>query len=241
MDRVTLFRYFPADSAIHRTDPRIKGIALFLFCILVFRMSLSGGIILLASSLLALAVSKIPLRSIILLFWPFSILFGAILLVQLGNIMEGIVLIFRIVLLILLGHLYTATTTMEETRKSISWLLKPLPRQAGFVISTMLSITLAFIPLLFSQAREIREAQQARNINASMNPLRKIKYFAVQIIITSMEKGEHIGDAMESRCYSRERTIHFPPVRPDSWLFLFLSAAAAAAALLVPYTFELYI
>jgi energy-coupling factor transporter transmembrane protein EcfT len=248
MDRITLFRYFPAESVIHRTDARIKGFALFLFSILIFQLSLTGGLILLVFSIAAFRISRVPFRSFFVLLWPFYILFGVILLTKLflnstgdsriDNLMEGVFLVFRMVLLILLGHLYTSTTTLEETRKSISWVLKPFPREIGFTISTMLSVTLAFIPLLFSHAREIREAQQARNINAAKNPFRRVKFFVTQVIITTLEKGEQIGEAMESRCYSRDRTVYFPPIHLGSWLFLTVTVAAALLALLLPYTFQ---
>ena len=238
MDRLTLFRYFPGNSPFQRIDARIKTASLLLVSFVIFRTTLPGSILLIIGFISLFAVCRTPPRYFLPLLWPFSPLFAVIILTKFllsDDLSGGVILVIRMITLILLGVFYTGTTTFEEIRKSISWFLKPLPGEAGFTISTMVGITLSFIPLIFIQSRKIQEAHISRNIGASGRPFRRIKHFALQAIIGTLEIGDQIGEAMESRCYNSRRSLCFPPVRAASWIFLAIAAVVVLAGVLLPH------
>lgn len=62
MRDVTLGQYYPADSPLHRLDPRVKLIGTLLFIILAFVAQTFIGLALIAAFMLSMAlISKVPI------------------------------------------------------------------------------------------------------------------------------------------------------------------------------------
>src|SRR5690554_3699311 len=63
---ITVGQYYPADSPIHRLDPRTKLVITFLFIIIIFFVRYyTGYIYILAFMMLTIALSKIPVKYIL--------------------------------------------------------------------------------------------------------------------------------------------------------------------------------
>ena len=63
MRDITLGQYFPADSVIHRMDPRVKLISLIAYIILIFCTFNYFSLLLTAAAVLViLALTKVPLK-----------------------------------------------------------------------------------------------------------------------------------------------------------------------------------
>ena len=182
MGNISIGQYLPFDTFIHRLDPRVKIVGVFLYIITIFFVDsflgyLPFGILLLAM----LFVAKIPLKSVFKSLKPLIfiiIITGLInLITTQGSVVftigpvsvtkEGIYrtgfTILRLILIILSTSVLTFTTSPMELTYGLEKLFSPLKR-FGFPageLAMMISISLRFIPTLFDEAQKIRMAQMA--------------------------------------------------------------------------------
>jgi|TARA_B100001971_G_C18186774_1_gene536127 energy-coupling factor transport system permease protein len=114
---------------------------------------------------------------------------------------QGIITVWRFVLLIITAAILTFSTSVSQLVYAIEKLFKPLklvgisPRN----IAVMVSTTIRFIPLLFLETNNIRDAQKSRGAN-----LKKIKHIIGLInalLRRTFGRASNLADAMESRCY----------------------------------------
>ena len=66
LDNMTLGQYYPADSILHRMDPRFKIAAAILFMVAAFLVNTIGGYgMVFAVLVVAVTLSKVPVRVIL--------------------------------------------------------------------------------------------------------------------------------------------------------------------------------
>lgn len=224
---ITIGQYFPADSPIHRLDPRVKLFATFMFIIAVFCVNNFIGFAL-AILMFAAAVRKstIPFRYMmrglkaIFILLIFSVVMNLLLNRQ-GEIVvqfwiititdEGIYtaafLGLRLILLVLGSSLMTLTTTPLQLTDAIEKSMRPLKKIHVPVheIAMMMSIALRFIPILLEETDKIMKAQQARGADfESGNLLQRAKSMVpilVPLFISAFRRADELATAMEARCY----------------------------------------
>ena len=227
MDKMILGRYVPADSILHRMDPRSKLIIIFLFVCIVFfaNNTITYGILLLYT-LSMISLSKIPFRFILnglipilwlVTFTLFIHLFftreGDVL-VNLGwlkiheeGVRQGVFISLRFFLLILVTSLLTLTTTPIEITDGIEYLLAPLKKIKFPVheLALMMSIALRFIPTLMQETDIIMKAQSARGVDFTSGPIKErlkaIIPLLIPLFISSFKRAEELAVAMEARGY----------------------------------------
>lgn len=186
MEKMIFGRYVPADSPIHRMDPRAKLILVFLFVCVVFLANNWLTYVLIGIyTFLMLGLSRIPFRFLyaglkpvlwLVLFTLFLQLFfnrqgnlvfeyGPIKIFDEG-IRQGIFISMRFFFLILMTSLLTLTTTPIEITDGLETLLNPLKKIRFPVheMALMMSISLRFIPTLMQETDKIMKAQIARGV-----------------------------------------------------------------------------
>lgn len=224
---ITLGQYYPADSVIHKLDPRVK-----LFSTLIYIISLfcfKGIAALAVATLFLFAVikaSKVPfkfmvkgLKAIMILmlitalfnlfltpgetvvsFWIFKI-------TKEGAVNAAIMAI-RLTYLILGTSIMTLTTTPNQLTDGLEKSLMPLSKIGVPVhaIAMMMSIALRFIPILIEETDKIMKAQMARGADfESGNLLKKVKSMIpllVPLFISAFRRADDLAMAMEARCYN---------------------------------------
>ena len=218
---MTLGQYYPADSPIHRLDPRTKLIFTFFYMISLFLVKDYPGFIpAVFLFVLTVVLSKVPIKYILkglkpILFIIFLTVFFNILigtgepLVKIGfikitksGIKRGVFIALRLILLMLGTSMMTFTTT-----DAIESVLSPLKiiRIPVHEIAMMMSIALRFIPILLEETDRIIKAQQARGADFESGGLIKrakamIPIF-VPLIISAFRRAFDLAMAMEARCY----------------------------------------
>lgn len=227
MDKMIFGRYVPAESLLHRMDPRSKLLIIFLFVCIVF-IANNGPTygILLVYTLTMLLLSKVPIRFIINGLIPILWLVLFTLLIHLfftreGDLLinwgwfkiyeegvrQGVFISMRFLLLILLTSLLTLTTTPIEITDGIEYLLAPLKKIKFPVheLALMMSISLRFIPTLMQETDIIMKAQTARGVDFSSGPikdrLKAIIPLLIPLFISSFKRAEELAIAMEARGY----------------------------------------
>ena len=262
---IALGQYIPADSFLHRLDPRCKILLTVAAMAVIFACSSFPALALLGLLLpVIIRVSKVPARAVLSSARPVLVLivFTACLhlfwtsgrvIFQFGFIritLEGCLLALRMSLrllyLVLYAGLLTLTTSPSELSDGLESLMSPFSRFGlpAHEIAMMMSIALRFIPTLFEETQRIIKSQKSRGADFDSGGLykRAKAYIPVLIPLFVMvfQRADTLAAAMEARCYrgGRGRVRMFPLAwggRENLAACLFL--AFAALALLVERVF----
>lgn len=227
MEKMIFGRYVPADSAIHRMDPRSKLIIIFLFvCIIFLANNWQTYTLIGIYTFLMLGLSRVPVRFLYGGLKPviWLVLFTLImqllltkqgsLLYKLGpieiheeGVRQGIFISLRFFLLVLMTSLLTLTTTPIEITDGLETLLNPLKKIRFPVheMALMMSISLRFIPTLMQETDKIMKAQIARGVEFASGPIKdRIKAvipLLIPLFVSSFKRAEELAIAMEARGY----------------------------------------
>ncbi len=224
---ITIGQYYPADSVVHRLDPRVKIVCtmVYLFSLFMFQSVLGYTV---ATMFLfgVIKASKVPAKFIlkgmkpILFLLLFTMTFNLFLtkegaeLVSIGflTITEGGVRIavymgLRLALLISGSNIMTLTTTPNALTDGIEKLLHPLNaiKVPVHEIAMMMAIALRFIPILLEETDKIMKAQIARGAELDTGTIiQKAKAMIpvlVPLFVSSFRRAIDLAMAMEARCY----------------------------------------
>lgn len=222
-----LGRYWPADSPVHRSDPRIKVLAVLALSILFLQVGAPG---LAAAAILLMGLSltgKIGWGMLLRTtrpVWPFFIVIflihtlftpGSPILpftsgpftISYEGLYEGAIQVARFVLLVLAASLLTMTTSLSDLSMGLEWLLRPL-KMIGISshnIALMVNMALRFFPTLQEEMKNINEAQLARGAN--FNPgrlsgkIRSMVFIATPLTLNILRRSDELVEAMEARGY----------------------------------------
>ena len=223
---ITLGQYYPANSILHKMDPRAKLVGTMVFIISVFVFHTFPGYAV-ATLFLAgmIIISKVPpkfmfkgLKAIVMLLM-ITVIFNILLtpgkvLWQWGILHvteEGLKLAgrmaIRLTYLVIGSSIMTLTTTPNQLTDGLEKSLRPLNKIHIPVheIAMMMSIALRFIPILLEETDKIMKAQIARGADfESGNLIQKVKNMVpllVPLFISAFRRANDLAMAMEARCY----------------------------------------
>jgi energy-coupling factor transport system permease protein len=127
--------------------------------------------------------------------------------VHTGGLRLGFFLALRILLLVGVAGLLTATTAPVALTDGIEDLLSPLKkvRFPAHEVAMMMTIALRFIPTLGDEAEKIKGAQAARGADFSEGgPVRRARSVIpvlVPLTVGAFRRADELAEAMESRGY----------------------------------------
>ena len=224
---ITIGQYYPADSVIHKLDPRVKLAGTIIFIVSLFLFSSFTGYIVVALFLgTVIKLSKVPFKFIvkglkaIFILLMFTVVFnmfltpGKELVHFFGNVRiteEGLrVAVFmgiRLILLIIGSSLLTLTTSPNQLTDGMEKGLSVF-KKVGFPvheIDMMMSIALRFIPILLEETDKIMKAQSARGADFETGGfIKKAKALIpilVPLFVSAFRRAIDLAMAMEARCY----------------------------------------
>ncbi len=258
---ITLGQYYPAESPVHRLDPRTKILGTFAFLVSLFCVKNFCGFLLAAVLLaVAVAVSRVPWRFITRGLKPvvFLIVLTVIInifatrgtvLWQLGplhitreGIRTALFMALRLVLLILGSTLLTLTTKPITLTDGLERLFSPLSKLGlpAHELAMMMTIALRFIPTLLEETDKIMKAQTARGADFETGKLRQraqaLIPLLVPLFVSAFRIAADLAMAMEARCYhggeGRTRMHRMAFGRRDLLFALILAAYLAATIVL---------
>ena len=223
---ITLGQYYPADSVIHKLDPRTKLFATLLFIISVFSFDGIVGFIFMTAFLFGvIALSKVPLAFMlrglkaIMILLVIAGLFNLFLTpgqvlwsiwkihITREGLRNAVLMTIRMVYLIMGSSVMTLTTTPNQLTDGLEKALKPLQKINVPVheIAMMMSIALRFIPILIEETDKIMKAQMARGADFETGGLvKKAKNMVpllVPLFVSAFRRANDLAVAMEARCY----------------------------------------
>lgn len=224
---ITIGQYYPAQSPVHRLDPRVKIICTLIFLVSLFvQNSLLGYAVATIFLMIVIKASQVPLKFmlkglkaivILLLFTVVMNLFltkGGETLVHFWiftiteqGLRVSVFMAIRLIYLIVGSSLMTLTTTPNSLTDGIESVLKLLNKINVPVheIAMMMSIALRFIPILLEETDKIMKAQIARGADLeSGNIIQKTKAMVpilVPLFVSAFRRANDLAMAMEARCY----------------------------------------
>jgi energy-coupling factor transport system permease protein len=225
--------YVPAETPLHRLDPRVKMAAALLLTVLPFAApSLASSLLLSVLLVGAATVSAVPLLSLLrtlrMVFWAGLFIFvfrffttPGLPLLTLGPVSltwEGLVSgaqqIFRLCFLVLVSSLLTFTTSPAQLAHGLEWVFHPFTRLGLPVreFSMVLTIALRFVPTLSEEIDKLVKAQESRGALIRSGPpwerMRGWTAVFVPIFVSAFRRADDLATAMESRGFrgARERT-----------------------------------
>ena len=228
MRDVSFGQYYPAESFVHKCDPRTKILFLIVYIVSVFLSQNFYALGACAAIFVFIALaSKVPFNSLLRSIRGvlFLLLFTAVLnlffhqgktvlwqwkfiTITKEAVYSAVFLAARLFLLVLGSTLLTLTTTPVSLTDGIESLLYPLKLLHFPVheLALIMSIALRFIPILTDETSRIMNAQKARGADFETGKFtRRIKAvipILIPLLISAFRRADELGDAMDARCYS---------------------------------------
>lgn len=224
---MTLGKFSPGRSLLHRADPRTKILLATGFIAAVFLLQSYHSLLVLllltlglahmagktlqqsARSLklvLCLAVASVAANLLFVKGTP-VVEYGLLRHVSLEALDTSAKLVLRLFLLATAASLLTFTTTPFALTEGLERLLKPLNR-SGFAVSDaamIMLIALRFIPVIVEEAEKLMLAQSSRcpDFNSGNLPqrIRSFVPLLIPLFAGVARRGDAMVTAMEARCY----------------------------------------
>ena len=252
--RIAMGQYYPADSPIHRLDPRARiGCALVLMVTVLVQTPAQLALCLALAAAVLLA-SRVPAAEAFRSIRPLVLMLALLGLFNLLYVTTGTTLVtlgpatvtsdgvwwalcypLRLSAAVLYAALILHTTTPMQITDAFDAALSPLSRLGlpGHELAMVFSLMLRFIPTIADEASAILDAQASRG--ASMgegSPLRRLRAVGpvvIALVASSARHAEGLSRALDARCYvGGGHRSHWHPLRAGR-------RDAVAAAIVVAY------
>ena len=272
MNNIVLGRYVPYNSIIHRMDARNKIISLILLTVAIFisfpgnwvlTFAVGGALAIIVFALLMIShVSLVDIFKSLRVLWFLVIILLVInilvpnkaymdskvlfnigtLPIYLDSILQSLKIILRIVLMLGLTMVLTATTKPLDLTYALEWFMSPLKviKFPAHIIAMVISIALRFIPTILDETTRIMKAQESRGVDFKHGKLstrlKAIVSLIIPLFISAFQRSEELADSMEARGYdpngkrTRYRVLKF---RWSDLLTFMVSAILLAGVIVV--------
>jgi energy-coupling factor transporter transmembrane protein EcfT len=239
MAELTAFSFRPGASLLHGLDVRFKLVFLALISLASLKAAPLALCVLTIVLIGVIIDIRLPIKVIlkelryfliILLFvfiarmltTPGSplIQFKAVSVTREG-VHVGILVCWRLVIIIMIGLSFVATTRPSEIKAAIQWFLNPFPFIPAKRVATMMSLVIRFMPVILDQAKETADAQRARGVENRKNPVYRLRKLVIPLMRRTFESADKLAVAMEARCYSENRTDPGLSCGIRDWIALF--------------------
>ena len=266
MREASFGQYYPANSFVHKCDPRIKILFLIAYITAVFlgknfyALGACAAVFLIATLFSGVSFSALirSVKGILLLLFFVTVLNlffyegetvwwkWKFITITEEAVYYTIFLVVRLFLLVLGSSLLTLTTTPVSLADGIESLLSPLKaiRFPVHELALIMSIALRFIPILTDETGRIMNAQKARGADFETGGLVKrvkaIIPILIPLLISAFRRADELGDAMDARCYSGSKVRTKYKKLTFGWrdlvAFLWMVSLVAGVVLLKIYT-----
>jgi len=190
---ITLGRYVPYKSFIHRMDPRTKIFALIILMVAIFlpyekyAVSFLVGGVIFALSMILLWIAHMSFLNLLKSLGALWVMMVFLLVIYIlvprttyylafsvgswniywDSFIEAGRIILRLVLMVILSMILTSTTKPLDLTDAFEWYLFPL-KLIGFpshIIAMIITLALRFIPTILDDVERIMKAQTSRGVD----------------------------------------------------------------------------
>ncbi len=220
MAPVRHFHYQPVSSPIHAMDVRLKLLSLALLSFVCLKASLFSLGVLTGLLILVFLKASLPpawffpgrkfmfvLVSLIITVRAFTTpgrqIYPAVP-ITVEGLYQGILISWRLVLLLHFGSLLAATTRVGRFQDAVEWALRPLPLIPERRVATMIGLVVRFIPLVLDEAEETALAQKARCVENRRNPVSRLLTLGLSLMRRVFGRADDVTMALQARCYTED-------------------------------------
>ncbi len=266
MGNVTLGRYIPLDSPIHKMDPRAKiGAMLLMLVAIFFPAGWIGYAVLFAACTVLILSAKLSFRYVWKSLKPMMVMMCFLLIINILVVKTGTVLfsigsfavysdavlqtayiVVRLLLMIMVTTTLTATTKPLDMTLGIEDLLQPFGKIGVpyHEIAMLISIALRFIPDLIDETNRILKAQESRGVDMQEGKLKEkimaILSLIVPLFVSAFQRAEDLANAMEARGYAPgEPRTRYKVLKMRGTDWLLLGFAAGLLVLMIVFAYAL--
>ncbi len=213
MNNISIGRYIPYNSKIHRLDPRLKLFSMILFMVMIFlrfggaQTNYMDFIVYGFIAVIILIIMAIAHVKLSLLFKQLKSLWFVVLILLIINLLmpndgpyflifntlkiyhkalyDTAYIFIRLVLMISLTMILTSTTTPLDLTYAIEWYLTPFKiiKVPTHEIAMTISIALRFIPTLLDETDRIMKAQASRGVDFQNGKFREKVKAIISLIV----------------------------------------------------------
>lgn len=226
LNQILIGQYIAANSFLHLLDPRTKLVSLVLIVFVVFGATQPYQLLAIGSiTIFSYILSNIRLQHLYrgmrpILWFVYLTFFLHILLNKEGSLLwqfgflsvysegvyQGLIVSFRLFVLIFFSTLLTLTTAPIQLTEGIESLLAPFKKVLPVhELALMLTISIRFIPTMLRETDRLIKAQMARGGSFMIGPIKeRIKHvipLIIPLLIMSFKRAEELATAMEARGY----------------------------------------
>ena len=249
MAELTVFRYRSGTSPLYTLDVRVKMASLVLISLTSVQMRPLGLCALTCLILLLMRSARISFSALFKELRVFLVLLAVIFFARgctlsgsplLGlravsispdGFYVGALICWRLLVVVLMGISFAATTRTHQVKAGLEWIFKPVPLIPGKRVATMIALLMRFVPVILHQAKETVDAQRARGIEKRKNPFYRMRKLVSPLLRRTFQDADKLVVAMEARCYSEIRTDPRLDASRKDWMVL--SAVAGGCFLLI--------
>jgi energy-coupling factor transporter transmembrane protein EcfT len=235
---LTSFSYIAGNSLLHRLDARFKITFVILISLVGLNAYLWGlglltllllGILLRIRLFLFSRLKEIRyfLILLLLIFVARVLATDGIPLVDLDyitvstqGIYNGIVVCWRLTLVVMLGLAFISTTSPATIKAAVQWFLKPVPFIPEKKVAVMMGLILRFVPVIFNQAGTTAAALKARAVENRKNPVYRLTKFGFPLMRRIFERADDLVTALEARAFTEHRTDPELAASKRDWIAL---------------------
>ncbi len=229
--------YVARDSAMHRIYPLVKLAWVFVVAIGLFfyRTPVTGAIMLAVVLVMALIVSRVPLRT---LLSSSQLIFGLGILLMIfhffadpgtpiyrlgpltitdGGLREGPIFFFRLSVVVLASFILIWTTDIRDLLVALT--RAGIPYRYAFAVF----LALRFLPVAQREVNAVRAAHAIRGRATRSNLMHRVKLwqrYMFTVLVNGLRKAEMTATALECRGFGAhpDRTyVKSAPYRPADW------------------------
>lgn len=251
IDDITLGRFVPGDSFLHRLDPRLKLTGLPLLVIAAFaahslpRLAalalLAGGLILLAGGHWRFFGRGLWILRWLFLFTvllhlflsPGRTLLGSVWL-SLDGLLRGLLICGQLVLAVLFSSLLTLSTSPAQLAAAVTAILRPWGRFGVPVkeVTLLLLLVLHFIPILREEALAQLAASRSRGDDPARGRLLERGRAAGRMVAPLLLRLVDRADRLALAVAAGEKVVEEPPPLHPFWRLNPADAVALSAGVL---------
>lgn len=228
MNKLIFGKYVNNNSFLTKMDARVKLLAmivLVVFCFINFNLIAFSSLFVILILLTIVGKLKFkPLLKIIKHMWFLMLILLVIniftmtgeVLFSIGDfiiykeaIIETIYIFLRLVMILMVSNLLTATTTPNELTYAMEFYLSPLRIFKVNVneIALMMSIALRFIPTLLEEVDRIMKSQTSRGVDFKYGKYREklsaLTSIIIPLFISCFERADDLSEAMVVKGYGK--------------------------------------
>ena len=238
--RLSLGQYYPANSPIHRLDPRVKLVCAIVVMVSVFFILTPAQLVFgWVCAIAALLASRVPaskvmrsLRPVIVVVFVLGLLnlvmvtTGDVLAqlgpirVTTGGVRAAVLYSLRLPIAVVAAALVLLTTTPTSLTDAFDSLLSPLARLGlpAHEIAMVFSLMLRFVPTLADETQAILDAQTSRGgalaEGSLAHRIRSVVPVIIALLASSLRHADGLSRALDARCYEGGAArSHWHPLR----------------------------